>query len=66
MNAQGNTVMSSNFDMKTYEIINLEPGTNPRSAVNKDQLDMAIQEVIIPGQKRYSEASSGAPLHSEV
>ena len=41
--------------MKTYEFINLAPGTDPRSAVNKDQLDMAIQEVIIPDGKRYLE-----------
>ena len=37
--------------MKTYEIINLAPGTDPRSAVNKSQSDMAIQEVIKPGRK---------------
>ena len=41
--------------MKTYEIINLAPGTDPRSAVNKDQLDLAIQEVITPVGKRHSE-----------
>ena len=41
--------------MKTFEITNLAPGTDPRSAVNKDQLDMAIQEVILPGGKRYLE-----------
>ena len=42
---QGSNTISSNLDMKTYEIINLAPGTDPRLAVNKDQLDMAIQEV---------------------
>ena len=31
-------VISSNFDMKTYEIINLAPGTTSRSAVSKDQI----------------------------
>ena len=41
--------------MKTYEIINLAPGTDPRSAVNKDQLDMAIKEIFISGGKRYLE-----------
>ena len=41
--------------MKTYEIINLAPGTDSRSAVNKDQLDIAIQEIFIPGGKRYLE-----------
>ena len=41
--------------MKTYEIINLATGTDPRSAENKDQLDMAIQEVCLPGGKRYLE-----------
>ena len=45
---------ASNLDMKTYEIINLlTPGTDPRSAINKDKLNMAIQEVIIPGGIRY-------------
>ena len=51
INAQGNTVVSSNFDMKTYELMNFAPRTDPRSAVNKDQLDLAIQEVIISGGK---------------
>ena len=36
--------ITSNLDMKTFEIINLSPGTDPKSAVTKDQLDMAIQE----------------------
>ena len=43
--------------MKTFEIINLSPGTDPKSAVTKDQLDMAIQETLIPGGKRYLEYS---------
>ena len=46
---------TSNLDMKTYEIMNLAPGTDPRSAVNKDQLGMAIQKFFIPGGKRYLE-----------
>ena len=45
---QGSNTISSNLHMKTYKIINL-------SAVNKYQLDMAIQESIIPGGKRYLE-----------
>ena len=36
-------------------MINLAPGTDLRSAVNKDQLDMAIQEISIPDGKRYLE-----------
>ena len=43
--------------MKTFEIINLSPGTDSRSVVTKDQLDMAIQETLIPGGKRYLEYS---------
>ena len=49
--------ITSSLDMKTFEIINLSPGTYPRSAVTKDQLDMAIQETLIPGGKRYLEYS---------
>ena len=41
--------------MKTYEIINQARGTDPRSALNNDQLDMAIQKVIISNGKRYLE-----------
>ena len=41
--------------MKTYGIINLVSETDPRSSVNKDQLNMAIQEVILPRGKRYLE-----------
>ena len=52
---QGSNTISSNLDMKTCKIINLSAGTDPRSAVNKYQLDMAIQEYIIPGGKRYLE-----------
>ena len=48
-NTQGNIVISSDFDMKAYEIINLAPGTDSRLAVNKDHLDMAIQGVFITG-----------------
>ena len=53
----GQKIITSNLDMKTFEIINLSPGTDPKSAVTKDQLDMAIQETIIPGGKRYLEYS---------
>ena len=49
------THTTSNLDMKTYEIINLAPVTDSRSAVNKDQLDMDIQEIFVPGGKRYLE-----------
>ena len=55
LKTQGNKVISSNLDLKTYGIINLAPGTDPRSAVNKNQLGMTIQEIIIPGGKRYLE-----------
>ena len=56
-NQNSQKTITSNLDMKTFEIINLSPGTDPRSAVTKDQLDMAIQETLIPGGKRYLEYS---------
>ena len=56
-NLNSQKTITSNLDMKTFEIINLSPGTDPRSAVTKDQLDMAIQETLIPGGKRYLEYS---------
>ena len=52
---QGNNTISSNLDIKTYKIINLSAGTDARSSENKDQLDMAILEVFVPGGKRYLE-----------
>ena len=56
-NQSSQKTITSNLDMKTFEIINLSPGTDPKSAVTKDQLDMAIQETLIPGGKRYLEYS---------
>ena len=37
------------------KLIRLSAGTDPRSVENKYQLDMAIQDSIIPGGKRYLE-----------